>query len=89
MAGPCFDAGRYGMAAGALCSAVQKEIGIPVLTAMHEENPGVDLYREGLYIVDSGRNATTMKQVVQRMAGLARKLVRPERPSACRGKRAT
>ena len=78
VAGPCFDAGRYGMAAGALCSAVQKEIGIPVLTGMHEENPGVDLYREGLYIVDSGRNATTMKQVVQRMAGLARKLAAGE-----------
>ena len=78
VAGPCFDAGRYGMAAGALCSAVQKEIGIPVLTAMHEENPGVDLYREGLYIVDSGRNAANMKQVVQRMAGLARKLAAGE-----------
>ena len=74
VAGPCFDAGRYGMAAGALCNAVQTELGIPAVTAMHEENPGVDLYREGLYIVDSGRNAANMKQVVQRMAGLARKL---------------
>ena len=45
---------------------------------MHEENPGVDLYREGLYIVDSGRNAAHMKQVVQRMAGLARKLAAGE-----------
>ena len=78
VAGPCFDAGRYGMAAGALCSAVQTELGIPALTAMHEENPGVDLYRESLYIVDSGRNATHMKQVVQRMAGLARKLTAGE-----------
>lgn len=78
VAGPCFDAGRYGMAAGALCSAVQTELGIPVVTAMHEENPGVDLYREGLYIVDSGRNAAGMKQVVQRMAGLARKLAAAE-----------
>ena len=78
VAGPCFDAGRYGMAAGALCSAVQSEIGIPAVTAMHEENPGVDLYREGLYIVDSGRNAAGMKQVVERMAGLARKLVAGE-----------
>jgi len=25
VAGPCFDAGRYGMAAGALCSAVQSQ----------------------------------------------------------------
>ena len=78
VAGPCFDAGRYGMAAGALCSAVQTELGIPVLTAMHEENPGADLYREGLYIIDSGRNATNMRQVVQRMAGLVRKLAAGE-----------
>lgn len=78
VAGPCFDAGRYGMAAGALCSAVQTQLGIPALTAMHEENPGVDLYREGLYIVDSGRNAAGMKEVVQRMARLARKLVAGE-----------
>ena len=78
VAGPCFDAGRYGMAAGALCTAVQNEIGIPAITAMHEENPGVDLYRESLYIVDSGKNAAHMKQVVQRMAGVARKLVAGE-----------
>lgn len=78
VAGPCFDAGRYGMAAGTLCSAVQAELGIPAVTAMHEENPGVDLYREGLYIVDSGRNAAKMKDVVERMAGLARKLAAGE-----------
>jgi len=34
VAGPCFDAGRYGMAAGALCSAVQTELGIHVLAKM-------------------------------------------------------
>lgn len=78
VAGPCFDAGRYGMAAGALCTAVQNELGIPAITAMHEENPGVDLHRESLYIVDSGKNAANMKQVVQRMAGLARKRVAGE-----------
>ena len=36
VAGPCFDAGRYGMAAGALCAAVQSILGIPVITAMSE-----------------------------------------------------
>ena len=78
VAGPCFDAGRYGMAAGALCSAVQTELGIAAVTAMHEENPGVDLCRERLYIIDSGRNAAKMKEVVERMSGLARKLVAGE-----------
>ena len=46
VAGPCFVAGRYGMAAGALCRAVQGELGIPAVAAMGGENPGVDLQRE-------------------------------------------
>ena len=46
VAGPCFEAGRYGMAAGAFCAAVQSELKIPVITGMDKENPGVDLFRE-------------------------------------------
>jgi glycine reductase len=75
IAGPCFDAGRYGMAAGALCAAVQSQLGIPALAAMSEENPGVDLYREELYIIDSGTSTLKMREVLGRMAGLGRKLV--------------
>jgi glycine reductase complex component B subunit gamma len=75
IAGPCFQAGRYGMAAGALCSAVQSQLNIPVVAAMSEENPGTDLYREVMYIVDSGANATNMREAVRKMAALARKLV--------------
>src|ERR687896_765050 len=74
IAGPCFQAGRYGMAAGALCSAVQSQLKIPVVAAMSEENPGTDLYREMMYIVDSGANAAKMRDAVARMASLARKL---------------
>lgn len=76
VAGPCFDAGRYGMAAGALCRAVQKELGIPSVAAMSEENPGVDLHRDALYIVDSGTNAAKMRDVLGKMATLGGKLVR-------------
>ena len=78
VAGPCFLAGRYGMAAGALCVAVQSDLGIPAVTGMAIENPGVDLYRESLYIVDSGDNAVKMRDVLARMAALAGKLVRSE-----------
>jgi betaine reductase len=74
IAGPCFDAGRYGMAAGALCSAVQAELAIPVVTAMSEENPGVDLYRDALYIIDSGTNVTKLRDVVAKLAALGKKL---------------
>jgi glycine reductase complex component B subunit gamma len=75
VAGPCFDAGRYGMAAGALCSAVQLQLGIPAITAMSEENPGVDLYRDALYIVDSGVSIAKMRDVLLKMASLGKKLV--------------
>ena len=75
IAGPCFQAGRYGMAAGALCSAVQSQLNIPVLAGMSEENPGTDLYRELIYIVDSGANAANMRDAVRKMAALARKLI--------------
>lgn len=74
VAGPCFEAGRYGMASGALCAAVQDEIGIPVVTAMDVENPGVDLYRENLYIIDSGRSASEMRNVVLKMAAIGNKM---------------
>jgi glycine reductase len=73
-AGPCFDAGRYGMAAGALCVAIQSQLGIPVVTAMSEENPGVDLYREALHIVDSGTSPLKTRDVLSKMASLGQKL---------------
>jgi len=75
VAGPCFQAGRYGMAAGALCSAAQSKLSIPVITAMADENPGADLYREFLYIVDSGANAARIRDVLITMVNLARKIM--------------
>jgi len=78
VAGPCFDAGRYGMAAGAVCAAVHSQLGIPVITGMSKENPGVDLYREALYIVDSGVNVSKMRDVLVKMVNLAKKLVANE-----------
>ena len=75
IAGPCFDAGRYGMAAGALCRAVQTELKIPAVSAMSEENPGVDLHRDALYIIDSGTSTARMRDVLGKMATLSQKLI--------------
>ena len=84
LAGPCFEAGRYGTAAGALCAAVQTQLGIPAVSGMAVENPGVDLYKHEVYIVDSGQNAANMREAVAGMARLGSKLVNKEpvgRPS--------
>jgi betaine reductase len=74
VAGPCFEAGRYGVAAGAVCAAVSAQLNIPVVTGMAEENPGVDLFRQEIYIIDSGANVGAMSEVLGSMAVILNKL---------------
>ena len=74
VAGPAFTAGRYGIACGASCSGVSKKLGIPVVTAMYEEAPALDLYRKEVYIIPSANSIRGMKEVIPRMAGFVRKL---------------
>jgi glycine reductase len=78
VAGPAFLAGRYGVACGALCAAVQQQLGVPAVTGMHAENPGVDLHRRHVHIVPTGAEATRMLDEVRRLVALGLKLVRGE-----------
>lgn len=78
VAGPAFNAGRYGTAAGAVCAAVSKELGIPVVTGMYPENPGVDMFRKSVIIVRAADSARGMKAAVPAMARLVLKLLRKE-----------
>jgi glycine reductase complex component B subunit gamma len=82
IAGPAFLAGRYGVACGALCAAVQAELKIPAVTGMHAENPGVDLYRRHVYIAQTGGEATRMLAEAQRLVALGLKLARREEVGA-------
>src|SRR5256712_4496853 len=78
IAGPAFLAGRYGVACGALCAAVQAQLKIPAVTGMHAENPGVELYRRQGYVVPTGSEATRMLEEVKRLVPLGLKLPRGE-----------
>lgn len=77
VAGPAFNAGRYGMACGAICSSLGP-LGIPAVTAMYRENPGVDTYRKSVLIVESADIVTGMEDAVRKMTRVGRKLVRGE-----------
>jgi glycine reductase len=77
-AGPAFAAGRYGVACGAICKAVGEKLGIPVITGMYEENPGVDLYRKYAFICKTGNSARDMAESMSKMTGLAFKLLSGE-----------
>lgn len=77
-AGPAFNAGRYGMACGAVCAAVQERLNIPAVTGMYEENPGADLYKKDVYIVKTGNSAAQMRKALPELGRLAAKLARGE-----------
>ena len=78
IAGPAFNAGRYGVACGAICEAVREELKIPVLTGMYEENPGADMFRQKVYIIATRNSAVGMRDAVKKMSALALKLANQE-----------
>ena len=78
IAGPAFNAGRYGVAAGAVTEAVQQELGIPAITGMYIENPGADMYKKSVYIVETKNSAAGMKDAMSKLVPLALKLVKGE-----------
>jgi glycine reductase complex component B subunit gamma len=80
LAGPAFNAGRYGIACGAVCEAVTQRLRIPAVTAMFRENPAVELYKKAIYIVATQATTLGMKDAAEKMVRLALKLVRGELP---------
>lgn len=78
LAGPAFNAGRYGPACAAVCTLAGETLGIAAVTGMYEENPGVELFRKHCYIVQTKGTAAGMRQAAAAMAALAKKLVRGE-----------
>ena len=79
IAGPAFNAGRYGTACGAVAAAVKNALQIPVISAMYRENPGVDLYRKEIPIVETPDSARGMGKAVPVMASVLLKLMKGER----------
>lgn len=79
IAGPAFNAGRYGVACGTIAAAVQEELGIPSLTGMYVENPGADMFKNQVYMVSTKNSAAGMRDAIKKMAPLAVKLGKGEK----------
>lgn len=71
LAGPAFGSGRYGYACGRVAKAVAERFGIPVVTGMHEENPGVRAAEGRAYIVPTEGRVSGMRNALPRMGRLA------------------
>ncbi len=73
IAGPAFDAGRYGLACAEVCRVAQAQA-VPAVTGMHPENAGILTYRREVLAVPTGSDSSGMVRALARMAGLALKL---------------
>ena len=79
IAGPAFNAGRYGVACAKMCDWVRREMGIPSVTGMWHENPAVEMYVKDNYIVATKETAAGMARSLPALAKLALKLAKGEK----------
>jgi len=78
VAGPAFNAGRYGLACGRVCADVARHLSRPALTGMHPDNAAVEIYRRDVLIVPTSASASGMAEATAALARLALKLGRGE-----------
>ena len=78
IAGPAFNAGRFGIACADACAFVKKEAGIEAITGLYSENPAVEMYKRDIYILETGKSAASMKKAIDAMAAFASKLLSGE-----------
>jgi len=76
IAGPAFNAGRYGLACGMVARLCGEKLKVPTLIGMFPENPAVEIYKQDGYIVPTASTVAGMKHVLPVFASLSVKLGR-------------
>lgn len=82
IAGPSFNAGRYGMACGAVCKAVARRLKIPTVMGIAETNPAVQVYCRDTFMVPAGNSAAKMREAMKAIADVASALAEGRHPPA-------
>lgn len=73
IAGPAFDAGRYGVACALVGHVATHDLRIPSVAAMYPENPGAALTRD-VIVIPTSDSPRDMDRAVAQLARLALKL---------------
>lgn len=79
IAGPAFNAGRFGIACSEVCKFVQQTYDIPAITGLYWENPAVEMYKQYCYIMETDKSAAGIRKAVPLIAGLANKILAGEK----------
>jgi betaine reductase len=91
VAGPAFNAGRYGLACAEICHLASEKMGLRCVTGMEPENPGVSVYRdyhnEKVFLLPTAETASGMARALTAMAPFACRLASGEEigPAAAEG----
>src|SRR5438309_571009 len=75
LAGPAFNAGRYGIACAKVCSWVRDNWRIPAINGMHENNPGTQEIGRHVFVIQTGASAASTQETVKRFLFLIEKLL--------------
>ncbi len=75
LAGPAFNAGRYGLACAKVCSWVRDNWRIPAITGMHEDNPGTKEIGRHVFVIQTGASAAAMRESLKRYTLLVERLL--------------
>jgi len=71
IAGPAFNAGRYGLACGMVAKLCDEELDTPVISGLFPENPALEIYKKHGYFVPAAETAAGMRKALPKMAELA------------------
>lgn len=78
VAGPAFNAGRYGMACAGVVNEVVERLGKKAVTGMYIENPAVDYAKANAIIIETKDSAAGMTEALPKIADVVKKLARGE-----------
>lgn len=56
IAGPAFNAGRFGIACADVCKFIKTEFNIEAITGLYWENPAVEMYKKDIYIMEVAKS---------------------------------
>lgn len=78
VAGPAFNAGRYGMACAGVVNEAVEKLGKKAVTGMYIENPAVDYAKSNAIIIETKDSAAGMTDALAKIASVVRKLAKGE-----------
>lgn len=72
--GPAFNAGRYGFSCAGACALIAEELGIPCVSGMYCENPGLEYCQPIAWVAETANAAAKMRKALPAIANLVNKV---------------